>query len=215
MFAPLHADLSRAHHQRHQRHHAAPLAAQRQSRPDPRAAGCLRQGRHRRHRARSSALAAHADDAGLHERLIADPAREQAAGSPRSIKRETGRHRRPHGAVRRADQAHPRIQAPAAQHPGDDRALRRDPHRALSRLGAAREDFRRQGRLELRHGQGDHQPDQRRRHRREQRHHHARPAEGGVPAELQCQRRRDHHPRGRSSRSRSRPPAWRPRAPAT
>ena len=53
-------------------------------------------------------------------------ARQQGAprqGDP-AERRRPGRSRRD---VRRADQAHPRIQAPAPQHPRDGRALRRDP----------------------------------------------------------------------------------------
>ena len=46
------------------------------------------------------------------------------------IRERLGHPRRSRRAVRRADQAHPRIQAPAAQHPRDDRALPRDPRRA-------------------------------------------------------------------------------------
>ena len=42
-----------------------------------------------------------------------------------------------------------------------------------------------------------------------------RPAEGRVPAELQCQPRRRTSSRPPTCRSRSRPPAWRRPAPAT
>ena len=66
------------------------------------------------------------------------------------------------GAVRRADQAHPRIQAPAPEHPRDGRALRRDPRQPDARLGAARQDLRRQGGGELSPGQAHHQARQRR-----------------------------------------------------
>ena len=53
----------------------------------------------------------------------------------RLIARAARHQRRSGGAVRRADQAHPRIQAPAAQHPRDDRAVPRDPRRAASATG--------------------------------------------------------------------------------
>ena len=43
----------------------------------------------------------------------------------------------------------------------------------------------------------------------------ARPAQGGVPAQLQRQPGRDRSSRRPTCPSRSRPPAWRPRAPAT
>ena len=46
----------------------------------------------------------------------------------------------PVGAVRRPDQAHPRIQAPASQHHRGGRALRPDPLASRARLGAAGED---------------------------------------------------------------------------
>ena len=73
------------------------------------------------------------------------------------------------GAVRRADQAHPRIQAPAAQHPRDGRAVPGDEGRAAEGLGAAGQDLRRQGGGELSLRQADHQADQRRRRGRQQR----------------------------------------------
>ena len=101
--------------------------------------------------------------------------------------------RRSERAVRRPDQAHPRIQAPASQHPGDDRALSGDARAAAQGMGAARQDLRRQGGGELPPGQADHQARQRRRPGGQQRPDGARPAEGRVPAELQCQPRRDDH----------------------
>ena len=67
------------------------------------------------------------------------------------------RHRRVGGfAVRRAGQAHPRVQAPAAEHPVRDHALQ--PHQGAARrtLGAAHGDVRRQGGAGLCDGQGHH-----------------------------------------------------------
>ena len=144
------------------------------------------------------------------------------AGAPRQQGRAVATHRgdaqparRPRRDVRRADQAHPRIQAPAAQHPRDDRALQRDPRQSDDRLRAAGEDLRRQGGGELHPGQADHQAGDRRRAHRQFRSDRARPAEGGVPAQLQRQPRRDRSSRRSTSPSRSPPPAWRPPAPAT
>jgi starch phosphorylase len=69
-------------------------------------------------------------------------------------------HGRSHLAVRRAGQAHPRIQAPAAQRAARDHALQPHPRQSGRRLGAAHGDLRRQGGLGLSHGQADHQADQ-------------------------------------------------------
>ncbi len=79
------------------------------------------------------------------------------------IKRAAGHHGSTRRAVRRPGQAHPRIQAPAAQHHRDGRALRPDPLASRARLGAARQALRRQGGAELSERQADHQADQRRR----------------------------------------------------
>ena len=131
-------------------------------------------------------LADKTGDFGLQERIAAAKRANKVALSTAG--------RRPHGHpsqsrcdVRRADQAHSRIQAPAPQHPGDGRDLSRHPRRAQPALGAAGEDLRRQGGRELRAGQADHQADQRRRQGGERRSDHARPAAGRVPARLQCQ----------------------------
>src|SRR5947208_7598466 len=74
------------------------------------------------------------------------------------------------------------------------RALPCDPRRAICRLGAAGQDFRRQGGGQLCRGQTDHQAGQRHRRRRQQRPGDARPAARRVPAELQCQPGRNDHP---------------------
>ena len=66
---------------------------------------------------------------------FATVAPRQQGGFGRADPRAARHRRRPRRAVRRADQAHPRVQAPAAQHPGDDRALRRDPRRPDAATG--------------------------------------------------------------------------------
>ena len=64
-------------------------------------------------------------------------------------------------------------------------------------------------------GQADHQARQRHRRRRQQRSAIRDLLQARLPAELQCQPRRGDHSRRPICPSRSRPPAWRPRAPAT
>ena len=89
-------------------------------------------------------LAEHADDPALVERLAAVKRANKMALS-RFVHEQTGRAARPGRAVRRADQAHPRIQAAAAEPARHGRALPGDPRRSGRRLGAAGQDFRRQG----------------------------------------------------------------------
>ena len=68
------------------------------------------------------------------------------------------RHRgRPLGPVRRADQAHPRVQAPASQRHRDGGPVPGDQGRSDGGLDAAREDLRRKGGAELCPGQAHHQ----------------------------------------------------------
>ena len=69
------------------------------------------------------------------------------------------RRRRCREPVRCAGQAHPRIQAPAAEPAARGDALPGDAGRARRRLGAAHGDLRRQGRVQLPHGQADHPAD--------------------------------------------------------
>jgi hypothetical protein len=102
----------------------------------------------------------------------------------------------PGGDVRRAGQAHPRIQAPVAQPDAHRGAVSGDSCRAGGRLGAAGENLRRQGGGELSPGQADHQTDQRHRPGGEQRPDRAWLAESGVPAQLQRQPGRKHHSGG-------------------
>ena len=91
-------------------------------------------------------------------------------------------------------------------------AMRAQPTREL---GAAGEDLRRQGGGQLSPRQADHQADQRRGARGQQRSGGARPAEGGVPAELQRQPGGGDHSGGRSVGADLDRRAWRRPAPAT
>ena len=156
-----------------------------------------------------------ADDTAIHERLrraSAAPTSRRWRSWWRSGLDITVRSRR---AVRRAHQAHPRVQAPAAQHPGDDRAVQRHPRAADLELGAAGEDLRRQGGRQLSPRQADHQADQRRGARDQQRPGAARAAEGGVHARLQCQPGRGDHSGRRPVGADLHRRAWRRPAPAT
>ena len=100
--------------------------------------------------------------AGLQQCSASGQAAEQAPAGrlhwPRA--RHQGRPREP---VRRAGQAHARVQAPAAQRAARDHALPPDPGQPASQLGAAHGDLRGQGRLGLPHGQAGDPADQRRR----------------------------------------------------
>ena len=105
-----------------------------------------------------------------------------------------GDQARPGGAVRRADQAHPRIQAPAAQHPArrsrsTTRSARTPTHDWVPRVkifaGKAAASYH-QAKLIIK-------LDQRRRPGGQQRSDGARPAQGRVPAELQREPRRGDH----------------------
>ena len=161
-----------------------------------------------------SGLNAHADDAGFQERF-AEVKRANKARLASVIRERLGITVDPGRAVRRPDQAHPRIQAAAAQHPRGGRALQPDPLASGTELGAAREDLRRQGGGELLAGEADHPADQRRRPRGQQRSRRARAAQGRVHAELQCQPRRGDHSGRRSLRADLDRRAWKPPAPAT
>ena len=159
--------LSRPHHQQDQRHHLPPLADAGQSAADRPVARGLRRGRARRF------LAVRAPRGPRQrQRLPAALPRRQApqqAGAGAADRRAPRHQGRSVGAVRRPDQAHPRIQAAIAQHPRDGRAVPGDQGRAATRLGAAGQDLRRQGGGELSLRQADHQADQRRRRSRQQR----------------------------------------------
>ena len=193
--------LSRPHRQQDQRHHVPALADGVQSAAD-RASSARRSAKRRcidaealrgLRQVRRRFLDAGADRAG---------APRQQGHARRSWSAETAQPAaRPRRDVRRADQAHPRIQAAVAQHPRDHRALQRDPRQSDDRFRAAREDLRRQGGGELHPGQAHHQARHRRRARGQLRSDRARAAQGGVPAELQRQPGRDDHPRRRSLRA--------------
>ena len=130
--------------------------------------------------------------------------RRQAAeqGAPVEPRRPAhGRPARSGRHVRRPHQAHPRVQAPAAQHHRGDRPLRPDPLPSGARLGAPRQALRRQGRAELLQRQADHQADQRRRPRHQQRPRRARSSEDRLHPELQRLAGRGHGAGGRSLRA--------------
>ena len=95
---------------------------------NPRLTGLLTRRRRRaragRCRWRWSDFAAVADDTALHERLAAIR-RANKAGAGAAGGGAAGHHARSRRAVRCAHQAHPRVQAAVAEHPGDDRAVQR------------------------------------------------------------------------------------------
>ena len=133
-----------------------------------------------------------------------------------AIARATGLCRRSGRAVRRADQAHPRIQAATPQPSRHDRALSRDPRRSGRAIGSPRvKIFAGKAAAELPARQAHHQAGQRHRRGRQRRSGDARPAEGRLPAELQRQPGRDDHPGRRSVGANLDRRAWKPRAPAT
>ena len=143
---------------------------------------------------------AYADDPSMQERVGRGASRRQgrAGASCRRTARPAHRSRCD---VRRADQAHSRIQAPAAEHSRDDRALQLHPRQSDDRVRAAGEDLRRQGGGELHAGQTHHQARDRRRRVVNSDPTRARPAEGRVPAQLQRLPRRDDHARRRPLRA--------------
>ena len=116
---------------------------------------------HRRRLDRDSRRAARARAARRRRRLprgvARGQAREQGATSAALIAARTGVARRPGVAVRRAGEAHPRVQAPAperaARRSRSTSASRREPQAGRCR---ARVDLRRQGRARLPHGEADH-----------------------------------------------------------
>ena len=143
-------------------------------------------------------------------------ARQQA--EPRRAHRRPA-HRREGGsrlAVRRAGQAHPRVQAPAPERAAHPHALPAPQSATRRRIVPARTFiFGGKAAPGLPHGQADHQADPRRGRRGEPRPGGARPAEGRVPPGLQRQERAAHLSRRPTCPSRSPPRARRPRARAT
>ncbi len=106
-------------------------------------------------------LRAHADDARLPAHAARGQAGQQAA--PGAVDRPALRPpRRSRGALRRARQAHPRVQAPAAQRAAPGEPLPAHPRRAGRRARAAGGDLLGQGGLGLPHGQAGDPPHQRR-----------------------------------------------------
>ena len=160
--------VPRPDHRDHQRRHAAPLGARRQPRarePDQRHAGHDALD-HRSRAARGAGPARHGSR--VPGALRRDQAGEQGAAG--ELRRQAPRHRAAdRRALRRAHQAHPRVQAAAAQHPGGGGDLRRHAGPARPGFRAAGEDLRRQGGAVLHPGQADHQVHQRRRRRGEPR----------------------------------------------
>ena len=205
--------LPRPHQQQDQRHHAAALADAGEFRPDK-----THPRDDRRRLPRQSRPDRRPERARRRQRLPGEirggEAGEQAEAC-RDHPRDAWHHRRSRRALRRAGQAHPRIQAPAPQHHRGGGALRPDPRASGKKLDAAGEDLRRQGGAELLAGEADHQADQRRGAHRQQRSGGAWAAEDRVPAELQRQPRRGDHPGGRPVGADLDGGDWKPRAPAT
>eukprot|EP00166_Cyanidium_caldarium_P002264 ctg_2260.g738 len=178
-FLPLRTAEIRQHHQRGD---AAPLAARgepgaergavaldRERRVDPGAVGAARTGAVRR-------------QSGPAARIPRGQAGEQAPPRrvhPEPARRAGGRER----AVRRAGEAHPRVQAAAAEYPRGHRALQPDQGRS-ARPAAAGGHLRRQGGGRVRAGQAHHPPHQRCGGGGEQRSRGGQPAQGVFPGEL-------------------------------
>ncbi len=100
-------------------------------------------------------LKEHGTKAALPQRIHGRQARQQ--GAPGRAHQARHRHRgRSVQPVRRAGQAHPRIQAPVAQRAARGDALPGHPGQPRRRLGAAHGDLRRQGGVGLPHGQEHH-----------------------------------------------------------
>ena len=97
------------------------------------------------------------------------------------------RRRRPDLAVRRPDQAHPRIQAAGPEAAARDRALQPHPAQPRCLVPGAHHHLRRQGCPRLCDGQAHHQARQRRGAHGEQRPGGRRSPEGAVPAQLRRQ----------------------------
>ena len=106
-----------------------------------------------------------ADDAGFRDAFRAGQARRQ--GAVRRLAQGDDRAgRRPRHDLRQPDQAHPRVQAAAAERAAHRRALQPAAGEPRARRAAADVLLRRQGGAGLPPGQADHQADQQRRRRR-------------------------------------------------
>ena len=135
---------------------------------------------------RLRALEPFAEDAAFRARwrgVKADNKRALARVHP-GADRTGGRSGKP---VRRADQAHPRVQAPAPERPSRRRCVPAAQAACSGRGGAAHRALRGQGRARLLHGQAHHQADQLGRGGGQRRPRRARSAEGGVLPRLQRQ----------------------------
>ena len=108
---------------------------------------------------------------------------------------------RPRLALRRADQAHPRVQAAAPERPARPGPLQPPPREPGPRRAAADGLLRRQGGAGVPPGQGDHPPDQQRRRGDRRRPGRPRAAEGAVPPRVQRHPRPAADPRGRPLRA--------------
>ncbi len=141
-----------------------------------------------------------ADDDGVPAAVARREAREQAPA--RRAHRGAHRHHGRAGvALRRAGEAHPRIQAAAPRRAPHPHALPAAQARSAGRRARAHLHLRRQSRARLFHGQAHHQAHHRHRRPREQRPRRARPAEGRLLPRLQREERALHLSRRRFVRA--------------
>ena len=154
-----------------------------------------------------------ADDAEFRQRFraIKRANKERLATRFISCSASTSRRRD----VRRAGQAHPRVQAPAAEPAVRGRALPAHPRRPGRADRAARRDLRRQGRTGLSHGEGRHQAHQQRRRRDQRRTRASATSSSCASCRTTTCRWRRRSCRPPTCRSRSPLPAWKLPAPAT
>ena len=108
---------------------------------------------------------------------------------------------RPRLALRRADQAHSRVQAAAPERPARAGPLQPPAREPGPRRAAAHGLLRRQGGAGVPPGQGDHPPDQQRRRGDRRRPVRPRPAQGVVPPRVQRHPGPAADPRGRPIRA--------------
>ena len=128
--APVDAD---AHRQQDQRHHLPALALRRQPGAHRPAGRDARRARARRPEALRDLEAVRRRRRFCRALSARSPAHNKARWP--TLTARTRLPARSGSAVRRAHQAHPRIQAPVAQHSGDHRALSGDPRRAGRAIG--------------------------------------------------------------------------------